>query len=61
MDWRLETPDMLYGHVLGLGRRGRPDVLVQRGEDLRVEHLEAPDPIYHAFQLLEKRKCFKKT
>jgi hypothetical protein len=28
-------------------------VLVQRREDLRVQHLEAPDPVHHALQLLK--------
>lgn len=27
-------------------------ILVQDGEYLRVQHLEAPDPVHHAFQVL---------
>ena len=50
---------MLHGQVLGVVVRARPHVLVQGGEDLRVQHLEAADSVHHAFQLLEKKKKTK--
>ena len=51
---------MLDGQVLCRVRRARLHVLVQGGEYLRVEDLEAPDPVHHAFQLLKdeiKNSC----
>ena len=51
---RLEAPDVLDGQRVCLRGRARPDELVQGGEDLRVEHLEATDAVHHALQLLER-------
>ena len=47
---RLEAPHVLHGHVLRLGR-ARPQVLVQRRENLRIEHLKTANSIDHALQL----------
>jgi hypothetical protein len=52
VDGRLETADVLHRHVFRVGR-ARLHVLVESGEDLRVEHLEPPDPVGHALELLE--------
>ena len=56
MDGGLEAAHVLDRQVFGRVGRARLHVLVQGGEDLGVEDLEAPDPVHHAFQLLERKK-----
>ena len=47
---------MLDRQVLRRVRRAGLHVLVEGGEDLGVEDLEAPDAVHHAFQLLREIK-----
>lgn len=42
---------MLHTHGL---RVARLEVLVERGEDLRVEHLEPAHSVHHPLQVLEQ-------
>lgn len=54
---RRETAYMLNGLlvvVVGL------EEFIQNGEYLRIQHLEAPNPVNHAFQTLEKQTKHKK-
>ena len=53
VDGRLEASDVLDGNVLRVGT-ARPHILVQCGENLRVEHLEPPNTVHHSLQLLQK-------
>jgi len=56
MNGRLEATNVLNWGIFRFCRRARPQVLVQRCEDLRVQHLKAPNAIDHPLELLRKRK-----
>jgi len=48
-----ELPDVLDGRVFGLSGRGSPQIFVQGGENLGIQHLEAANSVDHPFQLLK--------
>ena len=51
----LEATDVLDRHVFRV-RAARPNVLVESGENLRVQDLKPPDSIHHPLQLLAREK-----
>ncbi len=55
---RLKAPDMFDWETAVGGRISDSKVFVQHREDLTVQHLEAPDPLYHSTQLLKKKHPF---
>ena len=46
-----ETPHVLDGERAILSR---PQVLIQDGENLRIQYLKATNTIYHSLQMLQK-------